>query len=989
MTRSARDLVNSHLANQQPNVNARPATPEPTTQSGVEVGHALYDTPPPGGQSAEYVEGPRKPKPSSRGKKYRETFELDEAKRLRSNNTRARNATIHTQSQVPGNNHSTQGPQPRSRPLPKACRKGKSKGARNSISRSPSPGSTDCEPEEPTQPQTANPQYTYETLDHEGLIKYAKEKFNLNVCGCSTQAIFAMLWDAEGRQAPQMGLARQPASIVMPPGARLNVGRKRGSDGSDVAENSTKRRHLATLVDDWATEDESDYGSRKRHVGPVQVAAERILQACSPNVPSNSTRPAQPGTCPPPPSHQTTPPTVPASPALQSSSIGTSTSQGATSVPQLPMLLSTPRGPVHARLRGRLFQRYSDAMDRDAEAAIQAEEEVRAEEEAIQAEAEAAIAEEEAAQAAAEAALAEAEAAQAEIEAAQAEVEAAQAEAEVAQAWEETDKEIDELQPTDDEVNELEPTDNEEPDLGVLTMPGRQSGAQHTYAGTRSHAPPISGANMANPAEEDDDLEGPIERPNLPSLTSAQLIRRERARAAAAKALAEVGNMSGAHCRPRIIAQATQPPTTRPQAHPQAPTPNTGIFGARTQGNRRLDPVTTAHADIVAFNKATAQSDDDEPDEGMHARAEAFANKKWPTSRGCNRKPKPLARDVSGVERKVLIMAKLHLFAYALAEGIYENRPGQIQWGMAVHRATWAMELLGIPYHKPDHEIFEILVNNIATVRGKARDRCCPFTITAAGFQQSLTNQQVIQENLRRFHLIYPNSFHCKNFSPREGHYENPEIAHCIAVMLFHGPNSVGAMYPDYFVDMPLPVVAFVLAVWQFCIEEWSNGWHQNCDLSAGAMREKYEAQLAGLKELRNVAPRCMSRLQDEWRDYVVQYSGTQFTDEKDVEAEDLHQSEMRPDTPEPDSELDAMSIEEMNAQLMETARQASLRERMCEIITREQDDLSRAGTPMDIDDPRAETPDSARSRSPTPPPAEYNKHGCLTARSKGKGRAT
>jgi hypothetical protein len=35
-------------------------------------------------------------------------------------------------------------------------------------------------------------------------------------------------------------------------------------------------------------------------------------------------------------------------------------------------------------------------------------------------------------------------------------------------------------------------------------------------------------------------------------------------------------------------------------------------------------------------------------------------------------------------------------------------------------------------------------------------------------------------------------------------------------------------------------------------------------------MREKYEAQLAGLKALRDAAPRRMGRLQNQWRDYVA-----------------------------------------------------------------------------------------------------------------------
>lgn len=125
------------------------------------------------------------------------------------------------------------------------------------------------------------------------------------------------------------------------------------------------------------------------------------------------------------------------------------------------------------------------------------------------------------------------------------------------------------------------------------------------------------------------------------------------------------------------------------------------------------------------------------------------------------------------------------------------------------------------------------MVNSIATARGKVKERARLFTATEVGFEQRPTNEEIIQENLRRFNLIYPNSFHCEvgfksycpflkylliylfvqSYCPRKGDYENPEIAHCIATVLFHGPGSVGAMYPDYFADMPLTVVAFVLAI--------------------------------------------------------------------------------------------------------------------------------------------------------------------------------
>jgi hypothetical protein len=54
------------------------------------------------------------------------------------------------------------------------------------------------------------------------------------------------------------------------------------------------------------------------------------------------------------------------------------------------------------------------------------------------------------------------------------------------------------------------------------------------------------------------------------------------------------------------------------------------------------------------------------------------------------------------------------------------------------------------------------MVNSIATMRGKVKERLRPFVATAAGFEQRPTNQEVVQENLRRFNLLYPNNFHCK-----------------------------------------------------------------------------------------------------------------------------------------------------------------------------------------------------------------------------------
>lgn len=66
----------------------------------------------------------------------------------------------------------------------------------------------------------------------------------------------------------------------------------------------------------------------------------------------------------------------------------------------------------------------------------------------------------------------------------------------------------------------------------------------------------------------------------------------------------------------------------------------------------------------------------------------------------------------------------------------------------------------------------------------------------------------------------------------------------------------------------------------------------------------------------------------------------------------------------------------------MEAAREQSMRQLEIDLAARGELH-SRAETPVADNESHTQA-----SRSPTPPPLEYNEHGNLTARAKGKGRA-
>ncbi|KAG8733362.1 hypothetical protein FRC10_000287 [Ceratobasidium sp. 414] len=304
------------------------------------------------------------------------------------------------------------------------------------------------------------------------------------------------------------------------------------------------------------------------------------------------------------------------------------------------------------------------------------------------------------------------------------------------------------------------------------------------------------------------------------------------------------------------------------------------------------------------------------------------------------------------------------------------------------------MELPDVPYLTATTEELEVMVNYIATLRGKLKERVRPIIGPSRGFNQCVATQQDIQDNLDLFHELHPNSFHCTSTRPRWGHYEHIDLAHCIAAAFFYGPNAVGVLFPDYFEDMPLTIVAFVLAIMQFCIEEWSDGYFASRDLGTANMLEKYKAHLAGLKDLRKVALRRLECLQEGWFEYAAEYSGTWFTHEKSgkdgVPCEELH-----PDTP-PLPPLPGQSLLQESSQGSSCGGTSVHALAPASSHIEDDDDLyktmpnpNHSLNPFFIDDQHAPTPSNVESRASTPPPpTEYNEHGCQTAHSKGKGRA-
>ncbi|KAG9079828.1 hypothetical protein FRC06_007423, partial [Ceratobasidium sp. 370] len=553
-------------------------------------------------------------------------------------------------------------------------------------------------------------------------------------------------------------------------------------------------------------------------------------------------------------------------------------------------------------------------------------------------------------------------------------------------------------------------------------MPSQQEAQQEgppiTYAGYRSHldspddtsgepptAPPPTGVNTPAPSKK---------QSRHPA--NSVLAHLERAQAVDAVRDFVCAGRAKAISHSRI-----RPQRTEPSAPPKTSVQQPSSSRSGKKPSRRLDPVGAAQADLVEFNKrcahdgvrnfvqgVTRQNErigrctlregevrsptdllaDNEED---RAHDEALREGKLPAG---GRKKKPQARDFSGIRGHILTLAKLHLFAFALSEGIYQTRATLMMWVALVHEATWLMELPNVPYVAATTEELEVMVNYIATLRGKIKERVRPVLSHVEGFDHCVATQEDIQTNLDLFHELYPNSFHCTSRRPRKGHYENVLLARCIAAAFFYGPNSVGVLFPDYFEDMPLTIVAFILAIIQFCLEEWSDGYFVSRDLGAGNMLDKYEAHLTGLKDFRKAAPRRLEKLQDGWFEYASQYSGATFVREKSGQ-EPGPCSEFRPDTPPPSPSPPPESPSQGSSHGGNNASALAATNAPTNVVMEEDDlynhppSLHPETNPFLAPDDRCASTPHDVEHAPTPTPdAEFNERGYPTAQSKGKGRA-
>jgi len=115
---------------------------------------------------------------------------------------------------------------------------------------------------------------------------------------------------------------------------------------------------------------------------------------------------------------------------------------------------------------------------------------------------------------------------------------------------------------------------------------------------------------------------------------------------------------------------------------------------------------------------------------------------------------------------------------------------------------------------------------------------------TSKAPESILSNVELAKMLLRDMNFIYPEA---RDRGKRHSPYSHPIIQEAINVTLFRNKNDVGVVYHEHFSPMPIPVIALILTVVQWCIDEWSDGQRKDSSWEESRLHVVYSSHVSSL----------------------------------------------------------------------------------------------------------------------------------------------
>ncbi|KAG8685654.1 hypothetical protein FRC09_014612 [Ceratobasidium sp. 395] len=143
------------------------------------------------------------------------------------------------------------------------------------------------------------------------------------------------------------------------------------------------------------------------------------------------------------------------------------------------------------------------------------------------------------------------------------------------------------------------------------------------------------------------------------------------------------------------------------------------------------------------------------------------------------------------------------------------------------------------------------MVNNLATLKCNCKLAICNACREFFKLYKPALTRGQIGNNRDIMQDIYPLWFHCDHPRNCTGHYQAEILAMAIAMALFYGENSPSVLFHEFFNPIPIPTLAFILTMIEFCLSEWTTGNHVPRDLKSVGKDGLLNMYLSHMENLR------------------------------------------------------------------------------------------------------------------------------------------
>ncbi|KAH9035106.1 hypothetical protein EDB83DRAFT_2229059 [Lactarius deliciosus] len=86
--------------------------------------------------------------------------------------------------------------------------------------------------------------------------------------------------------------------------------------------------------------------------------------------------------------------------------------------------------------------------------------------------------------------------------------------------------------------------------------------------------------------------------------------------------------------------------------------------------------------------------------------------------------------------------------------------------------------------------------------------------------------------------------------SPRHP-YRHPGLQKAINITWFQDKEADGVTYHEHFSPVSIPAIAFILAVVECCIDEWSDGTRKETEWDEKRFKTVYQSHISSLNDFR------------------------------------------------------------------------------------------------------------------------------------------